>query len=261
MVGKITHTDQYDFGGSFMKKTKISLLCLFLAAAVACSASACGNGGGATESLSTPQGSTQSSVVSEIQSSISSSNPTEESVTAVDSSTTGTFDFDEVCKDIEINGKKYTFPFSLKDLGEGFTYEDILFSKKSKEAQVCEATIDVYYNGKHLFDAHIGNMSNDYFNKEDMIYDIPITSFSQNNYISDMKNNTNFIKIAGISIGDTPENVVGKLGKNYDIIYSDNGKIGNIIYYKGASENVSVSFIFDEETGKVNYIWLADEDF
>ena len=36
----------------------------------------------------------------------------------------GTFDFEEACKHIEINGKKVDFPFTLNDLGDNYEFVD-----------------------------------------------------------------------------------------------------------------------------------------
>ena len=36
----------------------------------------------------------------------------------------GTFDFEEACKHIEINGKKVDFPFTLNDLGDDYEFVD-----------------------------------------------------------------------------------------------------------------------------------------
>ena len=58
----------------------------------------------------------------------------------------GTFDGEEVCKHIEINGKVVEFPWTLNKLGDEYEFEDV----KIKDNNVFLAKLT--YNGEVLFD-------------------------------------------------------------------------------------------------------------
>lgn len=58
----------------------------------------------------------------------------------------GTFDGDEVCKYIEINGKVVEFPWTLNKLGDEYEFEDV----KIKDNNVFLAKLT--YNGEVMFD-------------------------------------------------------------------------------------------------------------
>lgn len=58
----------------------------------------------------------------------------------------GTFDGEEVCKHIEINGKMVEFPWTLNKLGDEYEFEDV----KIKDNNVYLAKLK--YNGEVMFD-------------------------------------------------------------------------------------------------------------
>ena len=57
----------------------------------------------------------------------------------------GTFDGDEVCKHIEINGKVVEFPWTLNKLGDEYEFEDVKINKETYMAKLM-------YNGEYMFD-------------------------------------------------------------------------------------------------------------
>ena len=126
-----------------MKKKKI-LLTLLLSAAIVASAAACGT---STPSVSVSNqensANTPSTASAVSQSAVESSNTT---LSEVSLNKNDDFDFDELCKNIEINGKKYTFPFSLNDLGEGYTLKNIRYSNINKNKNTFDVFTEIYYN-------------------------------------------------------------------------------------------------------------------
>lgn len=57
----------------------------------------------------------------------------------------GTFDGEEVCKRIEINGKVVEFPWTLNKLGDEYEFEDVIINDNTYMAKLM-------YNGEYMFD-------------------------------------------------------------------------------------------------------------
>lgn len=239
-----------------MKKKKI-LLTLLLSAAIVASAAACGT---STPSVSVSNqensANTPSTASAVSQSAVESSNTT---LSEVSLNKNDDFDFDELCKNIEINGKKYTFPFSLNDLGEGYTFDNIRYLKTDNEKETYKAYADILYNSKKLLDCSIDNLSKEYYKKDNEIKSLPITFISQDCFkLNGMQENTNYIKISDLKIGDTSEDVKNKLGEPHEIIYSKRkkGTLGSYTYYKDNMYGESnVCYAFDEN-GCIDYLGI-----
>ena len=73
-----------------------------------------------------------------------------------------------------------------------------------------------------------------------------------------MQENTNYIKISDLKIGDTSEDVKNKLGEPHEIIYSKRkkGTLGSYTYYKDNMYGESnVCYAFDENGG-IDYLGI-----
>lgn len=57
----------------------------------------------------------------------------------------GTFDGEEICKHIEINGKVVEFPWTLNKLGDEYEFEDVKINKETYMAKLM-------YKGEYMFD-------------------------------------------------------------------------------------------------------------
>lgn len=124
----------------------------------------------------------------------------------------GTFDIDEICKHIEINGKQVDFPFTLNDLGE-----DYEFSR-------CEEYVEGIYSGYISYKGEeILGMSS----KESEI-------LSDKSVINDISSRSgvdshNSLTICGIGKGSSVDEVVNVFGEPTDII---DGSISTMYIYK-----------------------------
>ena len=238
-----------------MKKKKI-LLTLLLSAAIVASAAACGT---STPSVSVSNqensANTPSTASAVSQSAVESSNTT---LSEVSLNKNDDFDFDELCKNIEINVKKYIFPFSLNDLGEGYTLKNIRYSNINKNKNTFDVFTEIYYNDDFMFNVNIDNIPKEYYKNEQKLCSIPFTWLDQDNWeeSTGMYENSKLIKVGDIKIGDTNNDVLKKLGVAHEIVYNENngGKLGSYTYYKnGNIDGDYISYAFDENDC-VNYI-------
>lgn len=238
-----------------MKKKKI-LLTLLLSAAIVASAAACGT---STPSVSVSNqensANTPSTASAVSQSAVESSNTT---LSEVSLNKNDDFDFDELCKNIEINGKKYTFPFSLDDLGEGYSFKNIQYSNIDESKNTFYVYIDVYYYDDVIFAVSIRDIPQEYYKNEQKLKSIPFTWLTQDNWgkLTGMDENTKPITICGIKIGDTDNAVLKKLGEAHEIVYNQykKDKLGSYTYYRNGNKDEDyVSYAFDENDC-VNYI-------
>ena len=229
-----------------MKKKK-TLLTLLLSAAIVASAAACGTSKPSV-SVSNQENSanTPSTASAVSQSAVESSNTTLSEV-----SLNKNDDFDELCKNIEINGKKYTFPFSLDDLGEGYSFKNIQYSNIDESKNTFYVYIDVYYYDDVIFAVSIRDIPQEYYKNEQKLKSIPFTWLTQDNWgkLTGMDENTKPITICGIKIGDTDNAVLKKLGEAHEIVYNQykKDKLGSYTYYRNGNKDEDyVSYAFDE---------------
>ena len=229
-----------------MKKKK-TLLTLLLSATIVVSAAACGTSKPSV-SVSNQENSanTPSTASAVSQSVVESSNTTLSEV-----SLNKNDDFDELCKNIEINGKKYTFPFSLDDLGEGYSFKNIQYSNIDESKNTFYVYIDVYYYDDVIFAVSIRDIPQEYYKNEQKLKSIPFTWLTQDNWgkLTGMDENTKPITICGIKIGDTDNAVLKKLGEAHEIVYNQykKDKLGSYTYYRnGDKDEDYVSYAFDE---------------
>lgn len=145
----------------------------------------------------------------------------------------GTFDFEEACKHIEINGKKVNFPFTLNDLGDDYEFVD------------CDEYVEGIYSGYIAYKGEkILTMSceeNDKLDRESIISDIGI--------IPDDVDNENVLNICGIEKGISGEQVIEIFGKPTEV--SEDEVSG---YYRYSSKKGFIRFSYYTEKSKVEYI-------
>lgn len=173
-------------------KFKKTLTTLLFSVMLVVSTAAC-----STSTQKKPESSTTSSVVSEIQ-------------TSNDTSKTGSFDFDEVCKNIVINGKHYTFPFSVKELGEGYSLGDISYSKLEKDDKYYSVVTDLYYNNVEIASVAYYGITEEEKNSNINFLSKKINYLDQSSSIH--KTDKIYVEIGGIKLGDDAQNVLNKLG-------------------------------------------------
>ncbi len=195
-----------------MKKTKISLLCLFLAAAVACSASACGNGGGAT-------GNDTSNTIS--VSNTGSSKYSADNDTKVK----------QMLDSVTLNGKPLKIPYKLSDLGEGYTFDENVRVYDNKYA-----ITTLMYNGTEISTVTL----TDYFEGQKASDFVAVSidySFSVDSSVSNMLN------IDGITGSSSMEEVYNTFGEPTT---KETASMSSSYYYR-IDENCYVSFIWNDK--------------
>jgi hypothetical protein len=102
-----------------------------------------------------------------------------------------------------INGKDIDLPFSVNDLGEDFSLEEVEYNKNTGYANGW-----LYYKGKSVFAISTDSYGNE-FDENDKITNI-ITLFYRNESEIDLDN---FFNINGVHIGDISDDFVKKIGK------------------------------------------------
>lgn len=136
----------------------------------------------------------------------------------------GTFDFEEACKHIEINGKKVDFPFTLNDLGDDYEFVD------------CDEYVEGIYSGYIAYKGEkILTMSceeNDKLDRKSIISDITI--YSHNNDI---------LSICGLSKGTSLERVIEIFGKP---TYAP-------------EDSVSGNYGYSEEKGLISFTYFTEK--
>ena len=110
----------------------------------------------------------------------------------------GTFDFDELCKYVTIDGKQVGLPFTLKDLGEGYEFDKVGQSDGIAEHK-CGSSIKLP-DGNKIF----------VMLREEVISDIKDTSEISHVFVT-----SKFVdfQVAGIKIGSTEEEVRNLFGE------------------------------------------------
>lgn len=209
-------------------RVKKILTALLLSVILVVSTAAC-----STSTQTVTESSTPSSVVSETQMSN-------------DVSQTGSFDFDEVCKNIVINGKKYTFPFSVEELGEGYSLGDMSYSKLEKDDEYYSAHTNLYYNNMEIADVWFFGITEKEKDDNSINFSTKkIENLNQSSSLNDI--NEIFIEVDGLKIGDKSENVLNKLG-----IYSRENLLsdgyGSYIYTDSGNENHMLTFKYIDYT-------------
>ena len=137
----------------------------------------------------------------------------------------GTFDIDEICKHIEINGKQVDFPFTLNDLGEDYEFVR------------CDGEDGIYggfisYKGEEIL--MMACEEDGELNRDSVISDIsshPLYS-------------TYALNISGIKEGTSLEKVIETFGEPTEI--SEDSFYG-IYYYKSEKGFVCFSYFKENE--------------
>ncbi|MDE6208918.1 MAG: hypothetical protein K2M73_04475 [Lachnospiraceae bacterium] len=104
----------------------------------------------------------------------------------------GTFDVDEICKHIEINGKQVDFPFTLNDLGEDYEFSRCDDVSKKDIINICgiqkgigmEKVIEVFgqptkisegsFMEMYIYQTEKGMLTFSYFTDDRIVKDISI---------------------------------------------------------------------------------------
>lgn len=218
-----------------MKKVKTIFMSLFLAASVACAACSCDMIGQSTDTVAP-------------QSSIGTENSPAESI----ASSNGSFNFDEVCKNIVINGKQYTFPFSVEELGEGYSIGDISYSILDENDEYYSADTELYYNGTDIATIFFtGIETSEKENKNIDFSKRKIDHLSQSTLFNDIKDI--YIYVCDIKVCDTANKVIDQLGnptnqKNASantgsyIYKKNNTKILTYYYDENIIEDIRISY-------------------
>ena len=202
-----------------MKKVKTIFMSLFLAASVACAACSCDMIGQSTDTVAP-------------QSSIGTENSPAESI----ASSNGSFNFDEVCKNIVINGKQYTFPFSVEELGEGYSIGDISYSILDQNDEYYSALGKLYYNNLEIADICYFGVSETEISSIDLSNKkIEYLKQSSSNEVNDI-----YIEVDSIKIKCNSKKVIEKFGNPSE---ENNLSVGCGSYIYNSGEN-TLTYLF-----------------
>lgn len=165
---------------------------------------------------------------------------TEESTTQAETVNAGetSFDYDEVCKNIVINGKQYTFPFSVEELGEGYSIGDISYSKLDNEDEYYSVVTDLYYQNKKIASVSYYGLNNK--DKDSVDFNVrKIDDLYQNEFFCD--NPKNYIEFSGLKLGDDTNKIIEFLGNPTEKKGSTD-TYGSFIYSKDEKKNISYTY-------------------
>lgn len=155
---------------------------------------------------------------------------TEENET--DGGVMGYVDAEDICKHISINGKVVEFPWTLNELGDEYTFGE----NQSVDVETKIGAAYLIYNGK-MIDIVQAKVETE-MDRESLIY-----------YITPDRNDG--IYLYDINFDSTIEDVIARFGLPNETTNSD-----IYISYWYSTEDVSISFRFNEESGKVNQFSL-----
>ena len=143
----------------------------------------------------------------------------------------GTFDIDEVCKHIEINGKQVDFPFTLNDLGDDYEFVR------------CDDGYDGIYGGFISYKGEeilgMSSCEDNELNRDSVISDIYTFFYDVNN--------TDILSICEIKKGSEIEKIIETFGEPTEI--SEDSISGVYIY---ESEKGYIRFSYFKENGLVD---------
>ena len=92
--------------------------------------------------------------------------------TVGDKESNGDFDFSQVFDNIEINGKKVPFPFTLNDLGEGYEFGYIVDMGDGSFGT------DLMYDGKVVCGAYINSVEDmEDIGRDSFVFEIVLSSY------------------------------------------------------------------------------------
>ena len=152
--------------------------------------------------------------------------------------------FADIFDDIELNGKKVTFPFSLNELGDEYTIDDEPFAVNKDENMMA---YHLYYNGEKIAD--IDYKSTD---KRDINRDTKMIRYATHKIYEDR----GMLKIRGIGINDSMDEITKSCPEFKKLKESEQN--GNTLggYYLANKNNVIQIATLD---GVVNEITMRSE--
>ena len=143
----------------------------------------------------------------------------------------GTFDVDEICKHIEINGKQVDFPFTLNDLGEDYEFVR------------CEEYSEGIYSGFITYKGEeilgMSSYEENELNRDSVISDIYIFCYDVNN--------TDILSMCGIKRGSKIEKIIETFGEPTE---KSEDSFSGMYFYKSEKGFVSISYF--KENGVID---------
>lgn len=162
----------------------------------------------------------------------------------------------EIRKSVVINGKQYTFPFSVSKLGKDYSLENFKYSNENQISEYYNsATADLYYNGADIATVYFDDITRkeresgntDFSRKK-------IEGIEQSDALDEI--NGCYIEIMGLKVGDDKDKVTEILGEPYETRAYSYGKVGSFYYDKEeALTPVYLSANYTEDS--ISYISLG----
>lgn len=183
---------------------------------------------------------------------------TEESTTQAETVNAGetSFDYDEVCKNIVINGKQYTFPFSVEELGEGYSIGDISYSKLDNEDEYYSVDAKLIYNNSDIASIWYFGITEEEKETNSIDFDNKkIDLLHQYAMLNEI--NGSYIEIMGLKIDDKSSNILEILGMPQEEKKNSSGEIGSYTYYSKEDREHSISFNY--KNNLVTFISLGNK--
>lgn len=151
------------------------------------------------------------------------------------------------CNDIKLGGRTLQVPFSLKDLGEGYSIssKDIEYTENLDGS--FDAKFNILHDGTPVLSGWVRNVDS-YAQRESAdLSDKDITKFEQI-YVPE---NGEVLSLGGVAVGDKPENVLDKMGT------ADKSTACSYIYYNNGDKSNGCFFVFDDANGVYCIRWFS----
>ena len=185
---------------------------------------------------------------------------TEESTTQAETVNAGetSFDYDEVCKNIVINGKQYTFPFSVEELGEGYSIENICYSKLESDDEYYSVDAKLIYNNSDIASIWYFGITEEEKENNSIDFNIKdIEYIHQDSILNEI--NGYYIEVGGIKISDNISKVLSTYGTPSENNSSSSGENGAYTYFSTNSDNHSIAFYFTNSTvGSIDIMYESN---
>lgn len=163
----------------------------------------------------------------------------------------GNFNIEEVRKKLWLNGKQFSLPCTIEDLGEGYYYDGAFLESLEEDINLTSCVTGLYYkNFKKNFDNKISvflkKEDNDYNKMK--IYRIKIKDSNSNSFLVDT-----------VGLDSTKKEVEKKFGKPDEILEHSDLTTQKWIY-RDSINYIELSFNDKEKIDSITFMYIYEED-
>lgn len=151
------------------------------------------------------------------------------------------------CNDIKLGDKKLEVPFTLKDLGDGYSIssKDIEYTENLDGS--FDAKFTILHDGTAILTGWAKNVESNTKKESTDLSDKEITDLEQI-YVPE---NGEVLSLGGVAVGDKPENIPKKMGE------ADKTTACSYIYYNNGDESNGCFYVFDDFKGVYCIRWFS----